>query len=127
MSIKRRVLVSLTILCMILTLTSSNVINASAAPSEEMTMQEENSTQNVSEEVSSEEASEEASTEKGKFPDDYKVVFATPSDAGTPTSQLDVQLVDLYQVLVSILACLIAIITWVVFKTVYRVLTSQKI
>lgn len=127
MSIKRRVLVSLTILCMILTLTSSNVINASAAPSEEMAMQEENSTQNVSEEVSSEEASEEASTEKGKFPDDYKVVFATPSDAGTPTSQLDVQLVDLYQVLVSILACLIAIITWGVFETVYRVLTSQKI
>lgn len=117
---------SLTILCMILTLTSSNIINASAAPSEEMTTQEETNTQNVSEEVSSEEASEEASTEKGKFPDDYKVVFATPSDAGTPTSQLDVQLVDLYQVLVSILACLIAIITWGVFRIVYRVLTSQK-
>ena len=112
MSIKKRVLVSLTILCMILTLTSSNVIHVSAAPSEE---------------VSSEEASEEASPEKGKFPDDYKVVFATPTDAGTPTSQLDVQLVDLYQVLVSILACLIAIITWGVFRTVYRVLTSQKI
>lgn len=121
MSIKKRVLVSLTILCMILTLTSSNVIHVSAAPSEEVTTQE------VSEEVSSEEASEEASPEKGKFPDDYKVVFATPTDAGTPTSQLDVQLVDLHQVLVSILACLIAIITWGVFRTVYRVLTSQKI
>lgn len=118
---------SLTILCMILTLTSSNIIHATSDSSEEKTTQEETSTQDVSEEVSSEEVSEEASTEKGKFPDDYKVVFATPTDAGTPTSQLDIQLVDLYQVLVSILACLIAIITWGVFRIVYRVLTSQKI
>lgn len=111
---------------MILTLTSSNIIRVKAAPSEEVTAQEE-STQDVSEDVNTMEASEEASTEKGKFPDDYKVVFATPTDAGTPTSQLDIQLVDLYQVLVAILACLIAIITWGVFRTVYRVLTSQKI
>lgn len=127
MNIKRRVLTSLTILCMILTLTSSNIIRAAAAPSEEVTTQEEISTQDISEDISTEEAPEEASTEKGKFPDDYKVVFATPTDAGTPTSQLDIQLVGLYQVLVAILACLIAIITWGVFRTVYRVLTSQKI
>lgn len=122
MSIKRRVLTSLTILCMILILTSSNIIHAAAAPSEEVTTQEE-----TSEDISTEEVLEEASTEQGKFPDDYKVVFATPTDAGTPTSQLDIQLVDLYQVLVAILACLIAIITWGVFRTVYRVLTSKKI
>ena len=124
---------SLTILCMILTLTSFDIMHASAAPDQEVSSQEaseEAGSQEASEEASSQEALEEVTTQElsasGKFPDDYKVVFATPTDAGTPTSQLDIQLVDLYQVLVSILACLIAIITWGVFKTVYRVLTSQK-
>lgn len=109
-------------------------MHASAAPDQEVSSQEaseEAGSQEASEEASSQEALEEVTTQElsasGKFPDDYKVVFATPTDAGTPTSQLDIQLVDLYQVLVSILACLIAIITWGVFKTVYRVLTSQKI
>ena len=73
---------------------------------------------------------ETSTTEEEKnFPDDYKVVtFATPTDGvGTPTDQLDIQLMDVYKVLVAILACIVCIIAWGVFRTVYRILTSQKI
>ena len=82
-------------------------------------------------EVSTEELETETSTteEEKNFPDDYKVVtFATPTDGvGTPTDQLDIQLMDVYKVLVAILTCIVCIIAWGVFRTVYRILTSQKI
>lgn len=80
--------------------------------------------------VSTEETGTEITTEEEKkFPDDYKVVtFATPTDGvGTPTDQLDIQLIDIYKVLVAILACVVCMIAWGVFRTAYRVLTSQKI
>lgn len=80
--------------------------------------------------VNTEDSGTEITTEEEKkFPDDYKVVtFATPTDGvGTPTDQLDIQLIDIYKVLVAILACVVCMIAWGVFRTAYRVLTSQKI
>lgn len=80
--------------------------------------------------VSTDETGTELTTEEEKnIPDDYKVVtFATPTDGvGTPTDQLDIQLIDVYKVLVAILACFVCLIAWGVFRTAYRILTSQKI
>ena len=104
---------NLMIFLLILTPISFNATHVEAAP-----------------DVSIEETGTEITTEEEKsFPDDYKVVtFATPTDGvGTPTDQLDIQLMDVYKVLVAILVCIVCMIAWGVFRTAYRILTSSKI
>ena len=120
------------IFLLILTLTSFSQIVHAEGWSDAPSGSDQNATMNfycaklTKEEV----VSEDVTTEEEKnFPDDYKVVtFATPTDGvGTPTDQLDIQLMDVYKVLVAILACIVCMIAWGVFRTVYRILTSQKI
>lgn len=114
MSTRKKVLMNLMIFLLILTpINFNSVLRVEAAP-----------------DVSTDETGTELTTEEEKnFPDDYKVVtFATPTDGvGTPTDQLDIQLIDVYKVLVAILACFVCLIAWGVFRTAYRILTSQKI